>query len=126
MLSRRTLIGKAAVGAAAAVALGAARTGVAAIRPPRAATAGNASNAHGRTYRIHVCRNDGTPRGLIYTRRLDLVVMNGGRGDLPTDEGFAQAVARLARVVAKNERRAADGVLAELLPHAERLQRFAG
>jgi len=197
MLSRRTLIGKAAAGAAAAVVgLGAARAGVAAVRAPRATT-GNTpndpgvdavplstpplptsalssapiaeaatavlappwellrplkagakvargwrlvdlgpvqhgacvatlANSRGRSHRIHICRNDGTPRGLIYTRRLDLVVMNGGRSDLPTDEGFAQAVAQLAHVVAKNERRAANGFFAELLPHAERMQRFAG
>ena len=200
MLSRRTLIGKAAVGAAAAVALGAARKGVAAIRAPRVGTTGNLPNDHGeegvlpdaplppsadtsavpppavakavipsmpppwellrpltasavvahgwrvtelspvrhgacvvtltnargRSHRVHICRNDGTPRGLVYTRRLDLVVMNGGRNDLPTEEGFAQAVARLAHVVAKNERRVAGDVFAELLPHAERMQRFAG
>jgi hypothetical protein len=83
------------------------------------------TNARGRSYRVHVCRNDGTPRGLIYTRRLDLVVMNAGRGDLPTEEGLAQAVARLAHVVAKNERTMAEGVFAELMPHAERMRRFA-
>ena len=200
MLSRRTLIGKAAVGAAAAVALGAAREGVAAVRAPRATTGDtpsdhgvdgvppNASslppsadtsvvssapvaqaaavsapppwallrpleagalvargwrlvdlgpvqhgacvatlvNARGRSHRIHICRNDGTPRGLIYTRRLDLVVMNGGRSDLPTEEGFAHAVAQLAHVVAKNERRVAADGLAEFLPHTERMERFAG
>ena len=204
MLSRRTLIGKAAVGAAAAVALGAARKGVAAIRAPRVATTGNPPNDHGvdgvppnapslppsvdasdtsavssppvaeapavsapppwellhpltagavvargwrvaelspvrhgacvvtlanargRAHRVHICRNDGTPHGLIYTRRLDLVVMNGGRSDVPTEEGFAQAVARLAHVVARNERRVGADVFAELLPHAERMERFAG
>jgi len=190
MLSRRTLIGKAAVGAAAAVALGATRKGVAAVRPapndqgadgvppsaspPSADTPAVSSapvveaavvsapppwallrpleagavvargwrlvelgpvqhgacvvtlaNSRGRSLRIHICRNDGAPRGLVYTRRLDLVVMNGGRSDLPTGEGFAQAVAQLAHVIAKNEQRAA-GVLAEFLPHAERMQRFAG
>jgi hypothetical protein len=83
-------------------------------------------NARGRSHRVHICRNDGTPRGLVYTRRLDLVVMNGGRSDLPTEEGFAQAVARLAHVVAKNERRVAADVLAEFLPHTERIERFAG
>ena len=194
MLSRRTLIGKAAAGAAAAVVgLGAARAGVAAVRAPRATT-GNApndppnvpalspsadtsallsppiaeatgaefpppwellrplkagavvaygwrlvdlspvrhgacvvtlANARGRSHRVHICRNDGTPGGLVYTRRLDLVVMNAGRGDLPTEERLAQAVARLAHVVAKNERRAGDAFFAELLPHAERMRRFA-
>jgi len=194
MLSRRTLIGKAAASAAAAVALGATRSSLAAIRAPRTAPTGSPTddrvdavpsiptstdasavpppvgeasvapaappwdlvrpltvgasiargwrlaelgsvqhgacvvtlaNRRGRSHRIHICRNDGTPRGLVYTRRLDLVVMNGGRSDLPTDEGFAQAVAQLAHVLAKNERRAA-GVLAEFLPHTERMQRFAG
>src|SRR4029077_7058309 len=57
-------------------------------------------NARGRARRGHVCRNDGAPQGLVYTRRLDLVVMNEGHGDLPTEEGLAQAVAKLAHVVA--------------------------
>ena len=194
MLSRRTLIGKAAVGAAAAaVGLGAARKGVAAIRAPRTATIGNGvdgvlpsaaplpptvdasvvaaeaaaalsapppwqllrplragavvahgwrlvdlgpvqhgacvvtlANARGRSHRVHICRNDGTPQGLVYTRRLDLVVMNSGRSDLPTEERFAQAVARLAHVLARNERSMGADVVAQLLPHAERMERFAG
>jgi hypothetical protein len=190
MLSRRELIGKAAVGAAGALALGAARTGVAATRVRPAApadrpTAGNGDgpaeeraaqdatspaepqvvaapppwelvsplaagamvahgwrladlspvrdgscvvtlkNASDREHRVHVCRNDGTPQGLVYTRRLDLVVMNGGQGDLPTEEGFAQAVASLAHVVAANEATTADHVFADLLPHQERVQRFS-
>jgi len=80
-------------------------------------------NARGRSHRIHLCRNDGSPQGLVYTRGVDLVVMNGGQGDLPTEEGLAQAVAGLAHAVAANE--ATASVLAELLPHSERLQRFA-
>jgi hypothetical protein len=196
MLSRREMIGKAAVGAAAAaVALGAARTGRAAKRALRGATTtptpsggpgvaatpehqtpandqnapaqpGDAApvlapppwdlvrpfiagalvshgwrlsalspvqdgscvatleNARGRAHRVHLCRNDGDPQGLIYTRRVDLVVMNQGTGDLPTEEGLAQAVAELAHAVAANEARL-PAVLAELVPHAERMQRFA-
>jgi len=180
MLSRRELIGKAALGAAAALTVSAA--GVASARavhaatdnpaggrdeqnaePPPAASEAISSpppwdmlsplvagavvahgwrlvdlspvqdgscvatlrNERGRSHRVHLCRNDGTPQGLVYTRRLDLVVMNGGQGDLPTEEGLAQAVAALAHAVAANEAKAPDGVLAELLPHAERLQRFA-
>ncbi len=82
-------------------------------------------NARGRAHRVHVCRNDGAPQGLVYTRRLDLVVMNEGHGDLPTEEGLAQAVARLAHVVAANEATTPPDVLADLLPHAERVRRFA-
>ena len=186
MLSRRELIGKAAVGAAAAVAVSAARTGVASARAVPAATndpahGGEGRNAvlppadpppadsvasspppwellsplgagavvghgwrlvdlgpvedgssvvtlrnrRGRSHRIHLCRNDGDPQGIIYTRRVDLVVMNEGYGDLPTEERLAQAVAEVAHVIAANEATVPDRCLAELLPHAERLRRFA-
>ena len=145
MLSRRELIGKAAVGAAAAVAVSAARTGVSSARavpaetsdpahggegrnavlppadPPPADSVASSpppwellsplgagsvvghgwrlvglgpvqhgscvvtlQNARGRSHRVHLCRNDGNPQGIIYTRRVDLVVMNEGYGDLPT------------------------------------------
>jgi len=82
-------------------------------------------NARGRARRVHLCRNDGTPQGLVYTRRVDLVVMNEGGGDLPTEETLAQAVAALAHVVAANEGTAPDQLFTDLLPHAERVQRFA-
>src|SRR5215831_6297324 len=82
-------------------------------------------NERGRARRIHLCRNDGTPRGLVYTRRVDLVVMNEGAGDLPTEESLAQAVAALAHVVAANEGTVPAGLFTDLLPHAERVQRFA-
>jgi len=82
-------------------------------------------NRRGRSHRVHVCRNDGRPQGLVYTKHLDLVVMNGGRGDLPTEEGLAQAVAEVAHVLAANERkyRRAPMVTA-LLPQAERLKKY--
>ena len=195
MLSRREVIGKAAVGAAAALAFGAARTGMAstqALRPTPDPLAGDREwslgdgdrpagdldseaqqpptssvavsspppwelvsplvagsvVAHGwrlvdlsavrdgscivtlqkrrrGAHRIHLCRNDGTPQGLLYTRLLDLVVMNGGKGDFPTEEGFAQAVARLAHVVAANEAKTPDRFFADFLPHTERVRRYA-
>jgi len=192
MLSRRELIGKAAVGATtAALTLSGARTAVASARVLRAATdnptggpaddrdgrhavlppadpppadaaaisspppwallsplgAGSVvahgwrlvdlgpvedgssvvtlQNARGRSHRIHLCRNDGSPQGIIHTRRVDLVVMNEGYSDLPTEERLAQAVAEVAHVIAANEATVPDRCLAELLPHAERLRRFA-
>lgn len=82
-------------------------------------------NKRGRTHRVHICRNDGKPQGLVYTRRFDLVVMNGGRGDLPTEEGFARAVAELGHVLATNENDPRQrAIVAALLPQAERLQLF--
>src|SRR5438552_9261254 len=186
MLSRRELIGKTAVGAAAALTVSAAGLRVASARgvpaatdqpggdrdrrnavPPRAEpppadsaaisspppwdllsplVAGSVvghgwrlvdlgpvqdgscvvtlQNRRGRAHRVHLCRNDGKPQGIIYTRRVDLVVMNEGYGDLPTEERLAQAVAKLAHVIAANEARV-PGRVTELLPHAERLRRFA-
>ncbi len=83
-------------------------------------------NGRGRVHRVHLCRNAGRPRGLVYTKRLDMVVMNGGRGDLPTEEGLAQAVAAVAHVLAANEgRRQHQHVVDRLVPHAQRLQMFA-
>jgi hypothetical protein len=83
-------------------------------------------NQRGREHRVHICRNDGSPAGLIYTDRFDLVVMNGGRGDLPTEEGLAQAVAEVARVLAQHERSPqAAAVLANLMPQAERVSQFS-
>lgn len=82
-------------------------------------------NERGRAHRVHLCRNEGTPQGVVYTQQLDLLVMNGGQGDLPTDEGLAQAVAELAHVLARNES-ARPHVVAALLPQAERVRLFAG
>jgi len=84
-------------------------------------------NQRGREHRIHLCRNDGSPEGLVYTNRFDLVVMNGGRGDLPTEEGLAQAVAEVAHVLAQNEtNRQLEAVLSNLMPQAERVSQFSG
>jgi len=83
-------------------------------------------NGRGRKHRVHLCGNDGRPQGIVYTQQFDLVVMNGGQGDLPTEEGLAQAVAEVAHVVAANEgSRKQDQLAAALLPHAERVRLFA-
>ena len=82
-------------------------------------------NGRGRTRRVHLCRNAGRPQGLVDTRRVDLVVMNEGGGDLPTEEPLAQAVAKLAHVIAANEGMVPNQLFTDLLPHAERVQRFA-
>src|SRR5207237_1218983 len=90
MLSRRELIGKAALGAAAAVAVSAARTGVASARAVPAATNDPAHGGEG--------RNAVLP---------------------PVDPPPAASVA------SPPPPRVPDRCLAELLPQAERLRRFA-
>jgi hypothetical protein len=83
-------------------------------------------NERGRTQRVHLCRNDGHPNGLVHTEQFDLVVMNGGQGDLPTEEGLAQAVAEVAHVLASNESdpRFAP-LMTALLSQAERVRAFS-
>lgn len=186
MLLRRELLGKAAVGAAAAVTLSVVRTGVASTRAVEATTqdlagarAGQSAgptatapaavpgarmapppwellrplaagavvasgwrlvdlspvrggacvvtlgNERGRSQRIHLCRNDGDPQGIIYTRRVDLVVMNEGYGALPTEEALGQAVAVVAHRVAANEATVADRLLGGLVAHTERVRQYA-
>jgi hypothetical protein len=84
-------------------------------------------NERGRSHRVHLCRNDGGPQGLVYTKHFDLVVMNGGEGDLPTEESFGQAVAEVAHVLAANEGdRRNQPIVTALLPQAERVRLFAG
>jgi hypothetical protein len=80
-------------------------------------------NERGRTHRIHLCRNAGAPAGLVHTGEVDLLVMNGGAGELPTEEGLAQAVAAVAHAVARNES-AARVAEVGLLAHAERVARY--
>lgn len=83
-------------------------------------------NARGRAHRVHLCRNDGRPQGLVFTDSIDLVVMNGGQGEMPTDEGLAQAVAELAHVLAANEvDRRHMPVMTTLVPQRERERQFA-
>ena len=81
------------------------------------------AHAGGRTHRVHLCRNAGEPAGLVHTEQVDLLVMNGGAGELATDEGLAQAVATVAHAVARNES-AARVAAVGLLAHAERVERL--
>ncbi|MDX2167479.1 MAG: hypothetical protein SF182_10465 [Deltaproteobacteria bacterium] len=84
-------------------------------------------NERGRTQRVHICRNEGKPNGIVFTKQFDLLVMNGGEGDLPTEEGLAQAVAEVAHVLAANEGdRRQQGVIGALMAHNERVRLFSG
>ncbi len=82
-------------------------------------------NERGRTNRVHLCRNTGDPKGLVYTKHFDLVVMNGGQGDLPTDETVARDVAELAHVLAANEGdQQHRSLVTALLSQGERVRRY--
>ena len=81
-------------------------------------------DAQGHERRILVCRNDGQPRGIVFTDRFDLFVINDARNREATDEGLAQAVATVAHLLAANERDPRhDAVIAALVTHAQRSQK---
>jgi hypothetical protein len=74
--------------------------------------------------RILLCRNGGSPRGITHTHAVDLLVMNGARGNRPTDESLGRVVLGLADVIAANEEKAGipDEVITHLMTHDERVR----
>jgi hypothetical protein len=68
--------------------------------------------------RVHLCRRDGRPQGVAWTRDLDLLLMNGGDGDDATDEALGRVLISLAR-------RLGGAVPDGLLTHGERLATYA-
>ena len=78
--------------------------------------------------RVHICALNGPAQGLSHTRLLDFVLMDGGNGNLRTNEGLARVVAGIAQKVAQNEVCALDiaslDALSGMLTHNERVAVF--
>ena len=77
--------------------------------------------------RVHICAHDGSPRGLVHTALFDLVLMDGGQGDRPTDESLGRVLLQLSRHIRRNEMRSDDAQMASvtgLLSHDERVALF--
>jgi hypothetical protein len=75
---------------------------------------------------VHLCRLEGAQRGLASTEHLDLFVMNGGDGAVPSDEDLGLVVLSLARRIRENEARkgAAARPPVDILSHEARLTRY--
>jgi len=74
---------------------------------------------------IHISRNDGQPVGLTHSNLFDLVVMNGGDGDQPSDENLGRVVVTIGNVISKNESAGNYRELAEkMLSHSDRTTMF--
>ncbi len=75
---------------------------------------------------VHLCAHGGQGRGVASTVLVDLILMDGGRGDKATDASMGQALSALARRIRANEiRRDADlGTLSGLLEHSQRVARY--
>ena len=80
-----------------------------------------------RQARVHICAHDGHPRGLVHTALFDLVLMDGGQGDRPTDESLGRVLMQLGRHIRRNELSSNDaqiGLVTGLLSHDERVALF--
>lgn len=84
------------------------------------------SHADGRTARVHLCTHDGQPRGLAHTELLDFILMDGGQGDLPTEEDLGRVLLSLADRLGQQELEGLSDLfdLASLQTHDERMAQY--
>ncbi|MFT4979436.1 MAG: hypothetical protein ACI8S6_005346 [Myxococcota bacterium] len=84
------------------------------------------SHRDGRDANVHLCAHAGRPRGLAHTALFDLILMDGGQGDQPTDEGLGRALKNLSARIRRNEisDRADLRPLAHMMTHAERVELY--
>jgi len=80
----------------------------------------------GRPTRVHLCAWIDAPRGVAHTELLDMIVMDGGQGASPTEEGLGRALQSLASRIRRNELE--SGVdfseLARMQSHEERVAQY--
>ncbi len=79
----------------------------------------------GRQSRVHLCAWHEAPRGVAHTALLDMIVMDGGQGDQPTEEGLGRALRSLAGRIRRNELESGVDIaaLSRLQSHEERVAR---
>ena len=68
---------------------------------------------------VHLCRNGGRPVGIGYSKHVDMVLMNGGKGDRPTEESIGRVLMAIATRIDAN-----GAQLEGALTHAERVSRY--
>ena len=93
----------------------------------RGATILSLAHRDGREARVHICARSGRARGLAHTALFDLVLMDGGQGDRPTDERLGRVLQQLARHIRRNELRVDDDGLrsvVQLQSHTDRATRY--
>ncbi len=79
----------------------------------------------GRQAQVHLCRRQGVPRGLAYTDKLDMFLMNDGDGQQQTHEDIGRVVKTVAAWVRRSEQTAGPVPTApQLLTHSTRVRRY--
>ena len=77
----------------------------------------------GEEARVHICFRAGEAKGLAHSEMFDLLLMDGGNGHRPTDEGLARVLTDIARRIRTNELRKDANLrpLARMQTHEERV-----
>lgn len=89
------------------------------LRPvEKGATVLELQHQSGATTQIHICAIEDAPMGVVHTQFLDLILMDGGQGNQPTNEDLGRVVMNVALKIQKHE--------AELLNHPEILNILEG
>ena len=73
--------------------------------------------------RLHICFREGEAKGLAHSEMFDLLLMDGGNGDRPTDEDLARVLKDIARRIRTNAVREDANLrpLARMQTHDERV-----
>jgi len=76
--------------------------------------------------RVHICTYESKPKGLAHTALFDLILMDGGRGNKPTEESIGRVLLTLAEQMSENEiqDRADLSRVKRMLSHTERVELF--
>ena len=79
---------------------------------------------NGEIARVHLCAHFGTPKGIASTRYLDFLLMDGGTGNTPSNEGLGRVILSLAARVQDSENLLVEELQEKLQTHEERLFRY--
>ena len=75
--------------------------------------------------RVCLCKKGKKPAGLVQTDHLDIVLMDGGQGDLPTNESLGRVILALAAHIKRGEG-TASGSIPGLMTHVARMKKYPG
>ena len=75
---------------------------------------------------VHLCKNNGEPRGITHTTHFDIFVMNGGDGDRVSEEELGRVVLTLGEAIRQNESKRPElkKLVTGMLAHEERVDMF--
>jgi hypothetical protein len=76
----------------------------------------------GARVQVHLCQRGDEPRGMSYTQRFDIIIMNGGDGSEITSESIGRVVRTLAECIKHNEQHVDE--LSGLLQHHTRVSKY--